>query len=380
MTSRNGETENLESFGNSSEPATEDCDFFKNMKICGICTPTPKRLPGFSMSCSVKKTNLIPNLANAMIASGWYTRDPVPDNTPGLSESLNTVTSSTHVMPGVKRPTESGLFNQSLRTTDNSCHAFGPEYIESVTKSTRESVKNIKKKFRKKIKKTMTPHVLHVNGRGETSNTGFKSRTSAIGLKLTSAELLALKRFRRRALAATSKKFRFRNHGHSDRLCLDSGATHTLLKRDSMVRRILNRVRVHIKDAVGNSHPSTVSGLLNVFVKRQDGSHMLLPSSGTAHVLPSLMHNLLSVSQLCEHGCTVVLKKQGSKIIGPHGDVIPVAEENGLYFVPTVDSDDSMRVASLPPLITGNAVRARRAMFSSIMSEPSSLSSLLTEA
>ena len=150
MTSRNGETENLESFGNSSEPATEDCDFFKNMKICGICTPTPKRLPGFSMSCSVKKTNLIPNLANAMIASGWYTRDPVPDNTPGLSENLNKVTSSTHVMPGVVRPAESGLFSQSLRTTDNSCRAFESGNIESVTRSTKESVKNSEKKSKKR--------------------------------------------------------------------------------------------------------------------------------------------------------------------------------------------------------------------------------------
>ena len=75
----------------------------------------------------------------------------------------------------------------------------------------------------------VTPLALHVNGLGETKSTGFKSRTHAVGLRLSSNELSTLKKFRKRALAATSKKIHDRTHGHTDRLCLDSGATRDIL-------------------------------------------------------------------------------------------------------------------------------------------------------
>ena len=344
------------------------------MAICGICTPVSKRLPGFSMSDSKKKTNVIPNLANAMINSGWYTREGSALDDAGLP------TPSAHVDSDVIAPQSSGLFRPSMRSKSDaaSCNATAGSKGHRIRSMKRSKLRRIAIRLRSNA---VTPLALHVNGLGETKSTGFKSRTHAVGLRLSSNELSTLKKFRKRALAATSKKIHDRTHGHTDRLCLDSGATHTLLKKDSMVSRILNRVQVHIRDAVGKAHPSTVSGSLNIFVQRSDGSHMKLPSSGTAHVLPSLMHNLLSVSQLCDSGCTIVLKKYGSKIVGPNGDVIPVTEEDGLYFVPSVQKDDPVRAAQLPPLITRNAMRARKALFSSMLSDNQlSLSSLLTEA
>ena len=290
------------------------------MAICGICTPVSKRLPGFSMSDSKKKTNVIPNLANAMINSGWYTREGSALDDAGLP------TPSAHVDSDVIAPQSSGLFRPSMRSKSDaaSCNATAGSKGHRIRSMKRSKLRRIAIRLRSNA---VTPLALHVNGLGETKSTGFKSRTHAVGLRLSSNELSTLKKFRKRALAATSKKIHDRTHGHTDRLCLDSGATHTLLKKDSMVSRILNRVQVHIRDAVGKAHPSTVSGSLNIFVQRSDGSHMKLPSSGTAHVLPSLMHNLLSVSQLCDSGCTIVLKKYGSKIVGPNGDVIPVTEE-----------------------------------------------------
>ena len=79
------------------------------MAICGVCTPIPKRLPGFSMSDSKKKTNVIPNLANAMINSGWYTREDSALDDAGLP------TPSTHVDSDVVTPQSSGLFRPSIR-------------------------------------------------------------------------------------------------------------------------------------------------------------------------------------------------------------------------------------------------------------------------
>ena len=141
-------------------------------------------------------------------------------------------------------------------------------------------------------------------------------------------------------------------------LCLDSGASNTLLKKSALMRRILNRVKLKIKDAVGKSHSSGGSGPTNIFVKTLHGETIKLPSCGDAHFLPNLLHNLLSVSQLCSAGCTVIFKHHNSKIVCPSGDVIPVEEKDGLYFVPLSSGSDVLRSVSMPALFA-NLARAR---------------------
>ena len=86
-------------------------DIFSNMTVCGICTPAPKQLPGFSMSCSIKKNNLVPKLANAMIASGWYTRDDSVTKKVGEYEVPTT--------PETLNDSETSLDNSSIRTPDD---------------------------------------------------------------------------------------------------------------------------------------------------------------------------------------------------------------------------------------------------------------------
>ena len=71
----------------------------------------------------------------------------------------------------------------------------------------------------------------------------------------------------------------------------------------------------------------------------------------------NLLHNLLSVSQLCSAGCTVIFKHHNSKIVCPSGDVIPVEEKDGLYFVPLSSGSDVLRSVSMPKLFA-NLARA----------------------
>ena len=113
---------------------------------------------------------------------------------------------------------------------------------------------------------------------------------------------------------------------------LESGASATLVKKRSWVGRLVQRLRVCVKDAVGNKHQSTGSGRLNVRVQRDDGTFYDLPNAGTGTILSSLMYNLMSVSQLCSNGFTVVFKDKRSRIVTPEGDVIPLVESKRIVF------------------------------------------------
>ena len=158
-------------------------------------------------------------------------------------------------------------------------------------------------------------------------------------------------------------------------LCLDSGASSTLLKKSALMRRILNRVKMKIKDAVGKSHSSGGSGPTNIFVRTLEGKIIQLPSCGDAHFLPTLLHNLLSVSQLCSAGCTVIFKHHNSKIVCPAGDVIPVEEKNGLYFVPSSSGAGTLRSVSMPKLFANlartHALKKKLTAFNGVVSNES---------
>ena len=95
-----------------------------------------------------------------------------------------------------------------------------------------------------------------------------------------------------------------------------------------------------VRDAVGNKHQSAGSGRLNVRVQRDDGTFYNLPNAGMGTVLSSLMYNLMSVSQLCSNGFTVIFKDKKSRIVTPDGDVIPLVESKGLYFLPAYSNKD----------------------------------------
>jgi len=105
--------------------------------------------------------------------------------------------------------------------------------------------------------------------------------------------------YKRRAKAASRTKGRF---------CVDSGATLHLIKSTKWLSKVLNRHKAMIKDAVGKAHPSGKSGPLQITVKKRNGTYYKLQDVGTGSTLDQLMHNLLSVSQLCDRGYSVIFK------------------------------------------------------------------------
>ena len=138
-------------------------------------------------------------------------------------------------------------------------------------------------------------HGLHGNGLSP-----ITLPTNDEGTKLSPTDVMRIRIFRKRLAKRLAKRLLSKpytrkvqnmhySHGHDDcLLCLDSGATNTLLKKSSFIRNILRKITLKIKDDVGKSHSSGGSGPANIFVKRLDGKIIQLPSHGDAHYLPSL--------------------------------------------------------------------------------------------
>ena len=117
------------------------------------------------------------------------------------------------------------------------------------------------------------------------------------------------------------------------RFCVDSGATLHLIKSTKWLSKILNRHKAMIKDAVGKTHPSGDSGPIQITVKKRNGTYYKLRDIGSGSTLDQLMHNLLSVSQLCDRGYTVIFKPENAEIHTPDRTIIPLCRRGGLYFV-----------------------------------------------
>ena len=92
-----------------------------------------------------------------------------------------------------------------------------------------------------------------------------------------------------------------------------------------------------IKDAVGKSHSSSDTHEFKVSVRTLDGGTHELSDFGDVNSIEGLMHNLISVSQMCKRGFSVCFKPTRSEIVTPDGTVIPLTEERGLYFLEGVD-------------------------------------------
>ena len=123
------------------------------------------------------------------------------------------------------------------------------------------------------------------------------------------------------------------NKGDDSEFVLDSGASIHLIRRNKWLGKLLNRHKVMIRDAVGKQHPASDTGVLRMRVKTRDGRYHDLGDMGTGAVVQDLFHNLLSVSELCKNGFTVVFKPERCEIESPDGTVIPITARNGLYFV-----------------------------------------------
>jgi hypothetical protein len=103
-------------------------------------------------------------------------------------------------------------------------------------------------------------------------------------------------------------------------------------------------------------------------VQTKTGEKREFTDIGEAHYIEDLVHSLLSVSQLCKRGCTVVFKPSEAHITTQTGEVIPLQQEEGLYFLPVADESD-INVPGLDSAMIINDPRAAKAKRTQKISE-----------
>ena len=151
---------------------------------------------------------------------------------------------------------------------------------------------------------------------------------------------------------AASNSIAKRNKKRAQRLLVDSGANATVIKQAKLLLKIQNRIKLAIQTALGHSTTSTGHGDLNFFVKDARGAITQFTNVGQGFKLDNLLHSLLSVSQLCDHGCTVVFKPDGAHIVTGTGETIPLEKENGLYFLPVEEGSTPLESTSTTYAVT----------------------------
>ena len=60
------------------------------------------------------------------------------------------------------------------------------------------------------------------------------------------------------------------------------------------------------------------------------------------------MHNLLSVSQLCDRGYSVIFKPENAEIHTPDRMIIPLYRRGGLYFLEGEDTNGALSTPHTP--------------------------------
>ena len=91
-------------------------------------------------------------------------------------------------------------------------------------------------------------------------------------------------------------------------IIIDSGATITLLKKHRWLRELATRLTAIVKTATGDTTKMEAHGPIQIMTRTSEGKHLMLDKIGEGHLLRDVTFSLMSVSQLCNHGCTVVFK------------------------------------------------------------------------
>ena len=136
---------------------------------------------------------------------------------------------------------------------------------------------------------------------------------------------------------------------HPRGLIVDSGATVTLLRKTKWLRQIENRVKLAVQTATGTKTTTRGKGDLVIHGCIQDGTVKKLGGTGTGHFLPELTHSLLSVSQLCSNGCTIIFKPKEAYLVTPDGDKVLFKRHQGLYILPNTATGEVLKVGTIAP-------------------------------
>ena len=160
--------------------------------------------------------------------------------------------------------------------------------------------------------------------------------------RLTPRELHKIRALRRKVIALNTRRYtRNRQMRDSRRIIIDSGATITLLKKHRWLRKLATRLTAIVKTATGDTAKTEAHGPIQIMTRNSKGEHMMLDNIGEGHLLRDVTFNLMSVSQLCNHGCTVVFKPREAYMVTKEGEKIPFSKERGLYFLPTDERKSS---------------------------------------
>ena len=162
----------------------------------------------------------------------------------------------------------------------------------------------------------------------------------APAIRLTRAEVNQLHELRARMTKSTSKHPRYAKLKASrSGIIVDSGASRTMLKKQKWLKRLQRRIKLIVRNATGGRATADGRGEINLRAIDEDGSPVDLGCMGDGFLLPQLTYSLLSVSSICKQGFTVMFKPKGAWIITPGGVKVPLEEDEGLYFMPTLEED-----------------------------------------
>ena len=303
-----------------------------------------------------------------IIMKGWRVESRLRTSTPGkpMTDSLgkqpyDTMNTSKHAItptdagitqqrsgadlaiqdPGVKRPCSGSDAahrappGESTRSADTTPPRIDtPDaHTESRTHKhgTRSSIGYSRRGVRPSVSRLNTEQANWAEQDNWSNNktVSFSDEIRTIGL--SKQDLTRIRTAKASKPMSRSKREALQRRGH---MVVDSGATITLLTRKRFIRKINKRLRTLVKTATGEPTKTGGLGTIDVRVYSKDGELTAATGLGKAYHSEKLTHSLLSVSQLCANGCTVVFKPKDAYITLPNGKDIGLVKREGLYMLP----------------------------------------------
>ena len=205
---------------------------------------------------------------------------------------------------------------------------------------------------RKKPRKKRGRRSIATENKAGTLNTRRAATDRPVGapINLSNQDIQELKEFASLSKSTPARPRRNRNHGN--RIAVDSGATVSLIKKKEWLGSLQNRIKAHVTTANGSTSQTSGHGPLRVWVEQDNGCAIELKTIGEGFIMKDLTMNLLSVSQMCENGCTVVFKPHDAYLLTPDKQRVNLEHDGGLYFIPLTNDRDNNHNES-PPSSTG---------------------------
>ena len=130
---------------------------------------------------------------------------------------------------------------------------------------------------------------------------------------------------------------------HTGRICVDSGCSTTVIADIKLLEKLKHDIQTQMKVATGELSTTTGHGKISIMTRNNHGEQQVFTDIGEGFTLKNLVFSLMSVSQMCKHGCSVIFKPKEAYILTPDGGHIPMEMDSGLYFIPRDDKESQTR-------------------------------------